>query len=90
MILTAEISMYPLADDYLTPIRWFISELEKAPNIKRRTTATSTTIQGEYDEVMQVLNCCMKQSHEKFGQASFVVKFLKGELDMDYQDEFCG
>ncbi len=35
MKLTAEISMYPLHDEYLEPIQWFIKRLDSYANIER-------------------------------------------------------
>ncbi|WP_095499539.1 hypothetical protein [Paraferrimonas haliotis] len=88
MKLTVEISMYPLHDDYLTPIKWFIERLASYPNIERNTTATCTQVQGDFDEVMAMLSVEMKAGYQKFGKAIFVCKFLQGPLELDYQDEF--
>ncbi|MBW8192538.1 hypothetical protein K0504_15975 [Neiella marina] len=87
-MLTVDISMYPLKDDYLTPISWFIERLASYPNIKRTTNALATQICGPHDDVMAMLSTEMKAAHEAFGQAVFVCKFLPGERELDYQDNF--
>lgn len=86
MKLTAEISMYPLADEYLEPIQWFIKRLDSYPNIKRVTNAMATQVQGDYAEVMTMLATEMQAAHEKFGKAVFVCKFIGRELDLSHSE----
>lgn len=80
MQLTVEISSYPLADDYLTPIKGFIEQLNQYPSIMVLTNTLSTQMFGDYDEVMQALQDCMKWSFAKYGKVVFVCKFLHGDL----------
>ncbi|QYJ95469.1 MULTISPECIES: YkoF family thiamine/hydroxymethylpyrimidine-binding protein [Shewanella] len=86
MKLTAEISMYPLKDSYIDPIKWFIGRVDTYANIERRTNAMATQVCGEYGEVMQMLATEMEAAHEKWGKAVFVVKFIGGELDLSHQE----
>lgn len=79
MKLVAEISMYPLKDDYITPIREFIERLNQYEYLDVVTTATSTTVSGDNQALMQVLCEEMARSHEEVGQAIFVCKFLNGD-----------
>ena len=79
MKLVAEISMYPLKEQYIQPIQEFIDRLNTYKNVKVITTATSTTVSGEYLPTMQMLAEEMQRSHEKIGQAIFVCKFLNGD-----------
>jgi len=79
MKLVAEISMYPLKEQYIKPIQEFIDRLNTYESIKVVTTATSTTISGEYLPTMQLLTEEMQHSHQKIGQAIFVCKFLNGD-----------
>ena len=79
MKLVAEISMYPLKEQYIPPIQEFIDRLNTYESIKVVTTATSTTVSGEYLPTMQLLAEEMQRSHEKVGQAIFVCKFLNGD-----------
>ena len=88
MQLTVDISMYPLKDDYITPITWFIERVATYPNIRRKTNALATQISGPYDQLMAMLKVEMKAAHAKFGQAIFVCKFLNGSFELDYQDNF--
>ena len=79
MKLVAEISMYPLKEQYITPIQEYIDRLNTYESIKVVTTATSTTVSGEYLPTMQLLAEEMRRSHENVGQAIFVCKFLNGD-----------
>ena len=79
MKLVAEISMYPLKEQYIPPIQEFIDRLNTYESIKVITSATSTTVSGEYLPTMQLLAEEMQRSHEKVGQAIFVCKFLNGD-----------
>ncbi len=83
MKVTIEISNYPLSEDFEPIIIDFIERC-KASGLKVKVNATSTHLQGDYDEVMSVLANEMKRSFEKFGKMIFVVKVLKGELDLDF------
>lgn len=84
MITTIEISNYPLTDDYLPKITDFIDRCI-ASGIKVKVNTTSTLLQGDYDEVMNILQKEMKTSYERYDQMIFVIKVLKGELDLNYQ-----
>lgn len=86
MKLTAEISMYPLHDEYLEPIQWFIKCLDSYANIERTTNAMATQVCGDYAEVMAMLATEMQAAHEKFGKAVFVCKFIGGELNLGHRE----
>ncbi|MGB0895012.1 MAG: YkoF family thiamine/hydroxymethylpyrimidine-binding protein [Parashewanella sp.] len=85
MKLTAEISMYPLNENYIEPIQWFIDRLDSYPNITRMTNAMATQVQGDYQDVMNMLAIEMQAAHEKWGKAAFVCKFLGSELDLEHK-----
>ncbi|MCE9684824.1 MULTISPECIES: hypothetical protein [Shewanella] len=86
MKLTAEISMYPLQDNYLDPIRWFIARVDAYPNIERVTNAMATQVCGDYPDVMAMLAKEMAAAHQKWGKAVFVCKFIGGELDLAHSE----
>lgn len=83
MIVTVEVSNYPLNADYEPIILDFIERCKES-GIRVKVNATSTHLQGDYDEVMQVLQQEIKTSFEKFGKMIFVVKVLKGELNLEF------
>lgn len=82
MKTTIEISNYPLSEDYEPKIIDFIERCQ-ASGIKTKVNATSTHLQGDYDQVMNILQKEIKSSFEKYGKMIFVVKVLLGELDLD-------
>lgn len=80
MQLSVEISKYPLADDYITPIKGFIEQLNTYPDLKVLTNTMSTQVFGDYEVVMQALQACIKWSFEHYGKVVFVCKFIHGDL----------
>jgi len=83
MKTTIEISNYPLSEEFEPKILDFIERCQ-ASGVKTKVNATSTHLQGDYDEVMNLIQAEIKTSFEKFGKMIFVVKVLKGELDLDF------
>ncbi|MEY3235952.1 MAG: hypothetical protein RI883_53 [Bacteroidota bacterium] len=82
MKTTIEISNYPLTLEYESQILDFIERIKQYPAIQIKVNTTSTHLVGDFDEVMTALNKEIKTSFEKFGQMIFVVKVLKGALEL--------
>lgn len=76
MQVMVEISLYPLADEFIAPIQDFIDRLNGYPEITVDTGSTSTQITGDYRTVVSLLGEEMQRTHEQVGQAIFVAKFL--------------
>lgn len=76
MQVMVELSLYPLVNNYIGPIKAFIERLNSYRNLTVITCSTSTQVHGDYTEVMQVLGAEMQRTHEEVGQAVFVAKFL--------------
>lgn len=76
MQVMVEISLYPLADSYIEPIKAFIDRINEYDELQVQTNRTSTQISGDYEQVMSILGREMKTTHEQVGQAIFVAKFL--------------
>lgn len=76
MKLTAEISMYPLKDNYLDPIKWFIGRVDSYDNITRKTNAMATQVCGEYADVMAMLATEMQAGHENGVRPSLLLSSL--------------
>ena len=79
MRLCAEISLYPLVEQYIPEIKAFIDRLNTYEELKSQTSATSTIVVGEYASLMQILTAEMQATHESVGQAIFVCKFLNAD-----------
>jgi uncharacterized protein YqgV (UPF0045/DUF77 family) len=78
MRTTAEISMYPLADDFIGPIREIIHKLNTYPGLEVSTYPTATVLVGEHAVVMDALKDALAWSHERFGTSVFVTKLITG------------
>jgi len=80
MRVAVDISLYPLADNFLPPIKDVIDRLNANSSVEVVTNAMSTQIRGEYDEVMAVLNQEIKQTFDQCPKAVFAIKILNNPL----------
>ena len=78
MKLTVEISLYPMREDFVPPIRDFIDLINAHDGLRVTTYPTSTVVVGEFDRVMVSLAEAMKESYRRFGMGVFVTKFISG------------
>ena len=76
MKIGVEISLYPLKDEYIPPIRGFIDRLNADGRFKVVTNDMSTQVFGAYDEVMETLTRELKPTFERDGKSIFVMKVL--------------
>ncbi len=83
MILTAEISLYPLREEYEPEIIDFITRLRTYPDLDIQVHSTSTRVVGPYREVMQALTTEMERTYQSTGNRVFVVKYLNADLRED-------
>ena len=82
MRITAEMSMYPLADEYKPTIISFIKELRKVEGLELVTNQLSTQIRGEFDVVTSTINECFRQSMAEQETLVLVVKYLSADVDI--------
>ena len=82
MRITVELSLYPLTENYVTPIREFIARLKSYEGLIIVTNATSTQIVGEHAYVFEILS---KETAITFasGNNVFVMKILGFERDIE-------
>ncbi len=78
MKMTAELSMYPLKEDFIPPIKGVIEKLNSFDAIQVSTFATATTLIGEFDDVMNAISQTLIWSYETYGMAVFVAKLIPG------------
>jgi len=78
MHTVVDISMYPLREDYATPIKAFIARLAEHEGVSVTTGATATQVEGEHEVVMACLREAMAWSREAHGKAVFVTKIIPG------------
>lgn len=83
MQLTAELSLYPLSENYIDIVLAFIDTLEQSEELTIRRNAMSTQISGEATQVMRVIQTALTQSFEDFGKQVLTAKFIPGEFSLD-------
>ena len=76
MKTSVDISLYPLADEYIPAIKEFIERVQKYSGVSVVRNDLSTQLYGDYDKVMDLLKVELRLSWEKYGKSIFVIKFL--------------
>lgn len=71
-----EISLYPLAEEFIPPIQAFIERLNAQAGLRVVTNSMSTQVFGDYDRVMSVLMREMRATFAEGRKAVFVMKVL--------------
>ncbi len=86
MIVSMEISLYPIADEYIPPIKAFIYRLRESLASSEGavivTNQMSTQVRGELADLMRALEAAVEATFETGGKASVVVKLLNSDLDI--------
>ena len=75
MQLAADISLYPLHEDYIPPIDAIIARFESYPEVRVERNALSTQLFGGYDTVMEILRVETARAFETH-KAVLVVKLV--------------
>jgi uncharacterized protein YqgV (UPF0045/DUF77 family) len=83
MILSAELSLYPLADAYLPPIEAFIAGLRHREGLQVVTNAMSTQLRGEHAAVMAAVSELLEESAARYGAQVLVCKFIPMSLAIE-------
>ncbi len=79
--ITVELSLYPLADDFIPPIEAFIVRLKSHKELDVITNAASTLVVGDHYKVFEVLSKEMATSFSA-GRSIFVMKVIGFERDI--------
>ena len=80
MRVAVDISLYPLADDFIPPIKDVIERLNANSSIEVATNKMSTQIRGDYDVVMAALNQEIKKTFDQCPKVVFAIKILNNPL----------
>lgn len=84
MIITVEISLYPLDQTFGNQILEFIGDLKQGNQLKIRSNSMSTQITGEYDEVFAHLQKATKAAFQKGIKSVLVMKMFNEGLELDW------
>ncbi|MBL4582699.1 MAG: hypothetical protein JKY29_12870 [Gammaproteobacteria bacterium] len=80
MKASVDISLYPLADEYIPAIQEFIDRVQKYPEVAVIRNDLSTQLYGDYEQIMDLLKVELRLSWERHGKSIFVIKFLRDDL----------
>jgi uncharacterized protein YqgV (UPF0045/DUF77 family) len=78
MQVAVELSLYPLADEFIPPILDFIDRLRARPDLAVVTNSMSTQVSGDFDVVFDALRTEIGRSFRDNRRAVFVMKVLGG------------
>lgn len=76
MEIAVDMSLYPLATEFIPPIEAFIARLKATSGLKVVTNSLSTQVFGDYARVMEVLTREMGTTFAHSDKAVFVMKFV--------------
>lgn len=76
MIITAELSLYPLDSDYAPIVRAYIEALHQFEGLDIRSHTMSTEIFGEYSLVMRAIESATSAVFEQDDAAVLVAKLI--------------
>jgi uncharacterized protein YqgV (UPF0045/DUF77 family) len=80
MRVAVDISLYPLNENFIPPIKDVIQRLNSHDSLEVVTNPMSTQIRGEYDDVMAALHKEIGTTFETLPKAVFAIKVLNNPL----------
>lgn len=81
MRIAVDISLYPLDQDFIPPIKDVIDRLNRYENIEVVTNPMATQLRGEFDDVMDALRNEIGTTFEQLPKAVFAIKILNNPLE---------
>ena len=87
MIITAELSLYPLDSDFLHRVVSFVRDLDAADGIEVRVNQMSTQLRGEFDDVTAAVNQALANSFAGGSAQALVVKYLNADLPISEEPD---
>jgi len=80
MVISADLSLYPLHEEYIPVIIDFIHRAQLHEGVEVLRNNMSTQLIGEYERVMHVLSSELRHSFETHGKAVLVAKIVNGDV----------
>jgi uncharacterized protein YqgV (UPF0045/DUF77 family) len=80
MRVAVDISLYPLAEDFIPPIKDVIERLNACPGVEVVTNPMATQLRGDYDAVMDALRNEVRTTFEQVPHAVFAIKILNNPI----------
>lgn len=88
MQITAEISLYPLIQDYESVIINFIRNLKSDVSLEVSTHAMSTYVRGENVSVFNSISNALEQANKEVETLSLVIKIINRDLPVNKKLDF--
>ena len=79
MQISIEVSLYPLSENFISPIDNFISCLKKYDSIEVRTNNMSTQLFGEFDDIIKILKVEMEKTFKTHTNSLFNLNIVNGD-----------
>lgn len=76
MRVAVDISLYPLDQDFIPPIKDVIRRFNAHEKLEVVTNTMSTQIRGEYADVMRALNAEIGETFRELPKAVFAIRIL--------------
>ena len=83
MKVAVDISLYPLQEDFIPPIKDVIARLNEHDTLEVTTNPMSTQIRGDYDDVMRALQNEVRKTFERVPKAVFAIRILNNPIAGD-------
>jgi len=80
MQIAVDISLYPLHEDFVPPIKDVIGRLNGYDDVEVETNRMSTQLRGEYETVMRALTKELKKTFDDVPKAVFAIRILNDPL----------
>jgi len=81
MQVAVDISLYPLHENFIPPIKNVIERLGKHPGVEIEYNRMSTQLRGEYDVVMPALMAEIRTTFTDVPKAVFAIKILNNPVN---------
>ncbi len=81
MQVAVDISLYPLDENFIPPIRDIIERLAAHEEIDVERNRMSTQLRGEFDVVMPILSREIRRTFEDVPKAVFAIRMLNNPVN---------
>ena len=81
MQIAVDISLYPLDEDFIPPIKDIIDRLSQHDGVEVEYNRMSTQLRGDFDIVMPALTKEIRTTFENVPKAVFTIKMLNNPVN---------
>ena len=81
MQVAVDISLYPLDEDFIPPIKDIIDRLGQHKGVEIEYNRMSTQIRGDFDVVVPALTAEIRTTFENVPKAVFAIKILNNPVN---------